>query len=222
MNCRSWSETLIATIYDDCSSEEAHEFAVHVADCAQCRETVEQLRSTRDLLREHAPEILEPRPLLVLGTNTRRWHPAWAFAAGLGAAAVLFGAGIWVARPDPGFDSVTTRPDSHEVAAVSPSPAQPAFRAEESDTLLQILARLDRIEAGVGATAATVESVHPESLRVELDRLERRIRRQYRTELEQLAVAFAASERRTDEWLDDARDAIHLLALRQDSRLTER
>src|SRR5580765_4592048 len=91
MSCTTWKESLIGRLYGEIDAADDAALDVHLASCASCRETLDELRSVRTLLRENEPVI--PRsPRVVVLRDRARFRPALLAASLLGAA-VLAGAG---------------------------------------------------------------------------------------------------------------------------------
>jgi hypothetical protein len=81
---------------------------------------------------------------------------------------------------------------------------------------------VERLEAAVPerATAPSTPAFLTRSdLRHELDALERRVQRDRVSDLQYVLRSLAASEVRTDTWIDHTQEAIALLALSQDPRV---
>lgn len=152
MACTRWDDDWIAHLYGECSEEEARQIDRHLTDCADCRSTWNELERSRAALRTATPVVpASPRLMLV---PSRGWHPAWAFAAGLACAGLLFSAGVLVAGGFPGEASEPTA--GPRVAAVSAADLDARFEAfgEELDR------RVAAMEArNSGVTREDIETI---------------------------------------------------------------
>lgn len=88
------SETLTAYLDGILTPEEAAGIAAHLAECAECRATLDDLRAIRDLV--HIVRRPQPHPALLSRTlarmpnvTTRRSIPRWAIAAATMAVGLL-------------------------------------------------------------------------------------------------------------------------------------
>ena len=92
MSCTTWNESLIGRLYGEIEADDDAALDVHLASCASCRETLDELRSVRTLLRENEP--VTPR---ATGGRPPRPHevpPALLGARRSSATAILAGAGV--------------------------------------------------------------------------------------------------------------------------------
>src|SRR5258708_21373030 len=91
MFCTAWNDSLTERLYGEIEAENDAAFTAHLDSCASCRETLDEFRRVRTLLREDEPNI--PRaPRVVVLRDRARFRPALLAASLLGAA-VLAGAG---------------------------------------------------------------------------------------------------------------------------------
>ncbi|ANM29160.1 hypothetical protein ABI59_05455 [Acidobacteria bacterium Mor1] len=93
MSCVHWKELLVEQLYEELERDKALALEHHLADCAECRHELEQLRQARSLLSEAKPEVPTLPRVVMLRQPT--FHRPWmAFAAGFILCALLIGGGI--------------------------------------------------------------------------------------------------------------------------------
>jgi hypothetical protein len=226
MPCKQWNDDWIARLYGELDPAEERALDEHLERCAACRETLDGLGASRELLREAAPEVpatprvvvLRPRPV---------WSTAWAFAAGAVCALLLFGLGFlagprWMSTGaasgrQPAQVALTPQAERTEqpaVADVTPTRSEPDPELRED--LFALRERLEQLEAQPPDAALT-----PDQFSAALDRLERRFQQERVRDLEYVIRSITASELRTGTWMDQTNEALTLLALRQDPRFSE-
>jgi hypothetical protein len=227
MPCKQWNDGWIAKLYDELEPADERALDAHLERCAACRETLEELRASHELLQEASPEVpaaprvvvLRPRPI---------WSSAWAFAAGAACALLLFGLGFvagprWTGTGDgppqelAQTDATQMHRPAEQTALADTTPVVFEPTGELRDDLFTIEQRLARLEEQPVEDALT-----PVLLRDELDRLERRMNQERVRDLEYVIRSLTASELRTGTWMDQTQDQLTLLALRQDPRFNER
>jgi hypothetical protein len=219
MTCKDWKKEWVGRLYEELEPDEEADCAAHLAGCAECRETLDGLARARRLLHAVAPAVPDAPRLVVLRPRSR-WAPAWGFAAGAACGLLAFGLGIVAAnRAKPGADvPPEPRTRSDEAAAVS----DPAAAGREIEHRLATLReRVDRLEADAGTRSAAA-GVTPADLRQAIDAVERRFARERAGDVEYILRSLAASEVRTDTWMDHTQEALTLLALSQDPRVQAR
>ncbi|NIM00852.1 MAG: hypothetical protein GTN89_07975 [Acidobacteria bacterium] len=96
MECKQWNETWVAYLYDECSAEERDIIAAHLDRCDGCRERMNELAATREVLASSASEIAAPPRVIVLPAASPRTPSTWSFAGGFAAAAAMFAIGLFV------------------------------------------------------------------------------------------------------------------------------
>ena len=57
MACSSWSNDWIAHLYGELAPEQERALVDHLEGCAACRQTMDDLSASRQLLREYAPPV---------------------------------------------------------------------------------------------------------------------------------------------------------------------
>lgn len=214
MSCKHWNNEWVAQLYDELESNEERRLVAHLESCAECRETLAGLRSSRELLQEAAPPI-PATPRVVVRQSRWPWPSVRAFAAGVACATLVFSLGLFAGSGMLGRGETTAR-DVAQVPvteAVLDAPLDEKLEALESD-LFAMAQRVDQLEGD-----REIVSV---ALREELDNLERRLNRERVQDLKQVVDSFTAAAVRTGSWMDQTDDRLTLLALRQDPRLQPR
>jgi hypothetical protein len=93
MACKQWKDEWVAYLYDEIEPQETAVLEQHLNSCGDCQETLDALSATRGILKQSTPPVpLAPRVLML--QPRPRLRPAWAFAAGLAAAAAVFAIGM--------------------------------------------------------------------------------------------------------------------------------
>ena len=226
MPCKQWNDGWIGRLYGELEPAEERVLEEHLEGCAACRETLDELAASRELLREAAPEVpatprvvvLRPRPI---------WPTAWAFAGGAVCALVLFTVGFfagprWMgtgAEPIEQRAVVVSEPDGDPVESLAGSDAIPASSEQETalrEDVLALQQRLERLEEQPHGETLTADQ-----FRAALERMERRFQQERVRDLEYVVRSLSASEVRTGTWMDQTQEALTLLALRQDPRYSE-
>jgi len=214
MTCKDWNEDWVAHLYSELDPEQERTLAAHLDRCASCRATLDELSSVRRTLREAAPVVPSAPRVVVLGARGRR--PPWLLAASLAAAVLLVGAALvaWPRWTEPAPSSGTA----------DLRPAEDADRetiARMEATIRALEERLARLETKPPRETLVSPAVSKQELALALDHLTRRFDRERARDLESVVQALTAAELRTGSRLDQTREAVHLLALRQDPRFTE-
>ena len=213
MPCKSWNEEWVAHLYGELEAAEEHRLTEHLGGCSECRDTLEQLESSRRMLRDLAPaELTAPR--VVVLPQQRLRQPAWAFAAGLACASVLFAVGALAGS----------------YFSTAPVPLDVTSRPLPSGDLEQVSQRQQSLEARFARLERSLPddpTQHPALMtRAQVD--EALLRLQHRLELDQarntqfLLEEINATEFRAGRWVDETRQAIQLVALQNDPRFRER
>jgi hypothetical protein len=215
MACKQWKNDWVAQLYGELEPGEERELVGHLEQCADCRDTLDGLKTSRQLLQDGAPHVPGPPRVVVLQPRGP-WSTIRSFAAGVACAVVLFGLGLfagpWLLDDGHETDRVTTQ---EPVRRVEPEavPATDETLQDLQNDFFAMNERLAQLEGGRQLTAV--------ELRKELDNLERRLNRERILDLEQVLSSFAAVERHTGSWMDQTDDRLTMLALRQDPRFIE-
>lgn len=212
MPCNEWKDQWIAQLYGELDPAEGQLAERHLAACSACRRTLEELGSSRRILRECAPAV-PAAPRVVMLRPRGHWRAGWAFASGL-----ALGATALVA-----------------IALLAWGPARRGADEPPSPDWSRVEARLQQIELLVHEIetrpAASVQEtgrqpLEPQLTRAqfnqELERISRRFDVERARDLETFWQSLMAAQVRADTRMDRTEQALTYLALRQDPRLRER
>lgn len=212
MACERWNDDWVARLYDELDPAEARVADAHLATCDDCRRTLERLGATRRLLA--GCDIPAPHaPRLVVLKSHRLRPVVGSFVAGAACALLAFWIGVSVS-PRPGPDANDDR-----------SPAHDGSTASGGAGLVQVSAEIDRLrdlQAAVERRVSSLEGRPEPAIAEQLRRLEHRVAAERERDLEAVVQSMTAAERRTGHWISETRDALQVLALRQDPRFHER
>jgi hypothetical protein len=140
----------------------------------------------------------------------------------LAASVLVFASGLLVGGRNAAPDGTPVTGSTDEVAIE---------RLATRDDLSRIEERLAAIEREAASTASATEpgtallaesAVTDTELREEIDRLHRKLRGERARDMEFLLDEISAAEWRTGKWIDETRQAVRYVALRDDSRFSER
>jgi len=161
MSCNAWKDEWVAWIYDEVDPSTRRVIAEHLESCSACRESMQKLESSREMLqRSAAPVPAAPRVLVLQSKRFQR--PGWAFAGGFLAAAALFAFGLftgpllWEQSVDPDLSAALEaslariEQQSAELAASRGPATQPAVLPASTGITQQELN--DSIEAAIRRT----------------------------------------------------------------------
>ncbi len=171
------TEQLVSYVYEELSDTERAEFESHLADCAECRQGLAELRGTRHLLASWAPPQPEFNFHIVRGAAApavpaprRRFAfvPQWAMSAAAALLLVAGAAAVANLEIRYGSDGLVVRTGwmNASGAAVAPAAVTPAAQAApvsaSSDQLQRdvelLTARLHDLEQAQAAQLARVGS----------------------------------------------------------------
>jgi hypothetical protein len=221
MACTRWTDEWVAQLYDELDPVAARECSAHLAACDDCRRTMDGLAATRRILHEEPlPAALPaPAPRVLVLRPRRAWTVPWALAAGAACALTAFGVGLWSA-PRLGPAPAGTHPPAVEATVDALSREVERLRRSQSD----FEARVASLEASPASGGEVVPAARltREQLASELERVEARLAEERERDLEAVLHSLTAAERRTGTWMDETRQALQVLALRQDPRFRER
>lgn len=220
MACTTWNDSLTGRLYGELGVEEAEALTAHLAVCASCRETLDDFRRVRVLLRDDEPDIPSV-PRVVVLRDRSRLRPALMAASLLGAA-VLAGAGAGA-----GYALGLGRtPVQAEPAATSR--ATPAVSTEEL-VRREVERRMAALEDGrklagsskpEGKTTGERGVSTPE-LQAELAKFERRLNGMRAADLDYVLDQIGASEFRTGTRLGQTNQALRSVALASNPYVNE-
>jgi hypothetical protein len=230
MSCKHWNENWVAHLYDELSTEEERALNAHLADCADCRAQMAQLAESRQMLRDASPIVPATPPVMVLRPK-RLFQPLWAYAAGAASALLLFAAGLVAGYQLP----LTQRGEQPVITTAQPpaSTAMPASTGQEvtQEYLDMILRRLEQLERDAqsqpsdgGRSEVAVQQAFMTRNQFDeaLQLAERRSALERARDFEFLLDEITAAEQRTGAYLDETRQALHIVAVQNDPRFRER
>lgn len=206
MACDTWIPHLVALVYDELEPDDADRLRAHLVTCHACAEAVERLRNTREVLQEAVPSVPDV-PRVVILARPDRWRAWRPVAAGL-VVATLVGAGTVV-----GY-ALAPRPATPLPAPDDWALQGPTLERRISD-LETAIARGQAVGPGIEAArpAATRTPVTEKQMRSALTELERRLDGSRAADIDYVLGEIRASERRTQSWIGDTREALRYVAL---------
>jgi hypothetical protein len=161
-------ERLVAYVYDEMSADERSRFERHLAECAECREEIADLRSARVHLAAWRPPELDVDFQIVRHTRPGWrgwWSPAWGLAA---AAALVLAAAAAIANVQVRYDrdGVTVRTGWRHDAAAPAAASSAARNASAADAALaaryaEMERRLRQLETAAARPAPAPASSTP-------------------------------------------------------------
>ena len=211
MDCARWNEAIVGRLYQENSAEDDAALDRHLAECASCRTTLDEMSGVRKALAEGEPAVPRPPRVVVLGRRTA-WRPA-AMAASILGAALLAGAGAGA-----GYAIVSARatdPAPVPLATTAkPGTVDDATAALIKDEVARRVAAIEANQAKTAPPAATAAgSVSEAQLRTELARLERKMNDSRAADVGYLLNEMEASETRIGTRLGKTNEAIKNVAL---------
>jgi anti-sigma factor RsiW len=230
MSCKGWNDNWVAHLYDELSTGEEQALQAHLADCASCRAQMAQLSESRQMLRDASPIVPATPPVMILRPR-RLFQPLWAYAAGAASALLLFAAGLVA-----GYQLPLGHSAAQPVATTTQSPSSAGLPAasgqgvtqEQLDLILQRLELLERDNQGRPSDGGRPEPAIEQAFLTrnqfeeELQRWERRSDLERARDFEFLLDEITAAEMRTGAYLDETRQALHIVAVQNDPRFRER
>ena len=215
MACREWNTEWVAQLYGELDPAESRQLNEHLRSCDDCRQTLERLAQSREWLRSGIPDVPAPPRVLLLPVSGAR-RPIWAFASGIAAALLVFAAGLYAGLGLPG---APPRGPSEPATA---STALPAVDSAMLDRLAELETEVEVLRAASGSRSSGVAGITATELDDRLAGLERRFQTERVRDVEFLLGEINATEWRAANWVDENREALRLVALRNDPRLSER
>jgi len=224
MSCTNWNESLTGRLYGEIDADADAALTEHLAVCARCRLTLDDLRRVRTVIRENEPAL--PRvPRVVVLRDRYRFRPA-VLAASLLGAAVLAGAGagagyaFGLGRASAAGASIATSP------AVASGVSTEELVRREVDRRMAALQESGPIAAAAkpavpSAAAAADRPVNAAELRAELAKFERRMNGARAADLDYALDQIAASEFRIGARLGNTNQALRTVALANNPYLNE-
>ncbi len=214
MPCKNWNDEWIAHLYEELDPAEESRLTEHLACCAECRLTMDELSSSRELLQGASPRV-PATPRVVVLKPRGFLQPMWAYAAGMACALLLFGVGLLAGYQLPGITGAGA-----ELAPVVSVDSEAAMQAQ----LDSILARLNHIEQTAISRPTGAVPVYLTRAQFEeaMDNQQRVIDAKRARDFEFLLKEITATELRTGTYIDETRQALRFVAMQSDPRFTER
>jgi hypothetical protein len=200
MACEAWIPRILSRLYAESDTNETALVDAHLAACEGCRREHDSLLATRRLLASSREEIPPAPRVVVLGTPARV-RPALAFAAGVflaGLVAVVsfrMGASVAVAPP----------PTALATSA-------PAGETLETAARTAVDRKLDEWLASRETPVSTERPMTRAELDAALERFATRLEIDRRDDLDFLMARIAASDQRTEGWMDQTQRALQYVA----------
>jgi anti-sigma factor RsiW len=209
MECAHWNDHLIGRLYGEIAPDDDAALEAHLAACASCRTTLDELARVRSILATEEPSVPRLPRVLVLRPRAR-FKPA-ALAASILGAAVLAGTGIGAGYALGARRGETTAPIV-SVPSTSTAPA-PAGLDEATQRFVR-----DEVARRLAASEATRPAdrpagLSPADLQTQFARFERKLNDARAADLDYVLGQIEASEARTGSRIGKTNEAIKNVAL---------
>ncbi len=167
MSCQEYDDLLALFVGGDLDARDEERFQAHIATCSNCRATVEELRSHRDVLAGLADEAVDDAVLRSVRSRvmariearahrTGAWRWAWAAAAAIGA--ILVSVAVLKHAPDQAPVSTTHRPQPAPTVRASETSEPPTDNlAAQTQSVTQIA----RVQATRSARLSGAKAAEP-------------------------------------------------------------
>lgn len=202
MACEAWIPRIVSRLYGEAAPDESARVDAHLASCEACRNEYDALLATRRLLAVHREAIPAAPRVVVLGAPSRM-RPSLAFAAGILLAGLVSVVSFRIGAE--GADGPPPPPAVVATSALAPETIESAARTAVDRRLDEWL-----------AARATPAAAEPPMTRAELDaafeRLASRLESDRRDDLDFLMARIAASDQRTEGWMDQTQRALQYVA----------
>jgi hypothetical protein len=218
MTCKRWNDEWVAKLYDELDPEEAQRLAGHLDECDECRQTLDELDQSRQMLQASSPYVpASPRVIVLRPSGIR---PLWAFASGLAAALLVFAVGLWMAQGM--IPSPATPDEAAQQARLATEAEARAALESRVDLLEQALTRSDDSSRQLPPSDTLQAMITRDEFEHGLQSLKRKVDVSRARDMEFVLGEMTAVEWRAGKWVDETREAVRLVALQQDPRLSER
>ncbi len=202
MVCEAWIPRIVSRLYGEAALEEAARVDAHLASCEACRAEYDALLATRRLLSVHREEI-PPAPRVVVLGAAPRVRPSLAFAAGVLLAGLVAVVSFRIGAA--GATGPVPPPAVVAAGALAPETIEEAARSAVDRRLDEwIAARATPLAVEAPMTRAEVEAA--------FERFASRLETDRRADLDFLMARIAASDQRTEGWMDQTQRALQYVA----------
>jgi hypothetical protein len=228
MPCNEWKDEWVAHLYGELDAAEERGLTEHLAACSDCSNHMDELSSSRELLRSYSPSI-PATPRVVVLRPRGFFQPFWAYASGAACALLLFSIGLLAGYNLPGFRGAaddggpvaTARPHSDEILPITAAGGDDALR-QELDMLKQRLVSLEQATAGPMVSGSPDPYLTRAQFQDAMNSYRRAYDARHARDFEFLLKEITATELRTGTYIDETREALRWVAMKNDPRFTER
>jgi hypothetical protein len=206
MSCTAWNDSLVGRLYGEIDGDDAAALTAHLASCGDCRETLDEFRRVRTVLRDDEPQVAAtPRVVVLRGRTRMGWM---ALAASLLGAALLAGAGAGAGYA---LGRGAAAPPAGNAALGS---AKPVVDTEDL-VRREVDRRLAALTSASGETSSKGgdRAVSSPELKAELAKLEKKMNGMRAADLDFVLDQIGASEFRTGTRIGKTNDALKTVAL---------
>jgi len=227
MPCKQWNEQWVAHLYEELEAGEEGRLIEHLAGCGECRQRMAELSASRDFMQSCSPQV-PATPRVVILRPRSFFQPLWAYAAGAACALLLFSIGLFAGYQLPGIGG--GGPDGLTAVAQQPSDAVIPIAAGGADQALQgqldlIMRRLNDLEQTTSRPAGgTSPEIYltQQQFQDAMTNYSRTYDTRQARDFEFLLKEITATELRTGTYIDETREELRWVAMRNDPRFTER
>ncbi len=167
MSCQEYDDLLALFVGGDLDASDEERIQAHIATCSNCRATVEELRSHRDVLAGLADDAVDEAVLRSVrrrvmaridprAHRTGAWRWAWAVAAAIGA--ILVSVAVLKHAPDQAPVSTTQRPQPAPTVRAAETSAPPT---ENLAAQTQSVTQIARVQAPRSSRLSGAKAAEP-------------------------------------------------------------
>lgn len=204
MACEAWIPQIVSRLYGETTAAESERVDAHLASCDACRGEYAALLATRRLLAGHREEIPPAPRMVVLGTPGRL-RPALAFAAGVLLASVVSVVSFRMGATAAVAPGALPAPAVVATSALAPETIEAAAQSA-------VDRRLDEWLATRATPAPSERPLTRAEIDAALERFASRLESDRRDDLDFLMARIAASDHRTEGWMDQTQRALQYVA----------
>jgi hypothetical protein len=228
MPCKQWNEEWVAHLYDELDRVEERRLNEHLADCGDCRRRLEELSASREFMRSCSPQI-PATPRVVILQPRSFFQPFWAYAAGAACALLLFAIGLFAGYRLPGLAgggstgaTLDSMPGgSNEIIPLAAGRGTEALQGQ-IDLIMQRLSDLEQASARPAVAGPPDLYLTQKQFQDEMSNYRRAYDARHARDFEFLLGEITATELRTGTYIDETREALRWVAMRNDPRFSER